>query len=292
MGYVRSVRDMGRQNRAFTLIELLTVIAIIAILAAIILPVLARAKDNAYRNSDMSNMNQIRSALQLYRVDQGAFPPAILGYATLYTTGPNIGQVVPADRLRSFLYNRRIASIQTLRPAYNREQFTATTTAVWPNQDPRALGSAPIFDADGDGDIDANDDIAGARQALGPGDGNVQRIDNTLIPPAPVDAQFYRVSGYDVAEVPLVGGGTRFELRYALFWTGFGLGAGSAQDDPRQLGYDDPPANTVITWNGYYRNWVNGVPNREKRDLVLMLGGATRTVDSRDMHERSWRVTP
>ena len=103
------------RKRAFTLIELLTVIAIIAILAAIILPVLARAKDNAYRNSDISNMNAIRAALQLYRVDQGAYPPALLGYVTLYASGPNMGQVIPADQLKGFLYNKRVPSLETLR---------------------------------------------------------------------------------------------------------------------------------------------------------------------------------
>ncbi len=281
---------MGRRNRAFTLIELLTVIAIIAILAAIILPVLARAKENAYRNSDISNMNQIRSALQLYRVDQGAYPPAILGYATLYASGPQIGQVIPADQLKSFIYNKRVPAIQTLRPAFNRNNFNLITTAVWPNQDPRALGAAPAYDADGDGDVDTNDDLANARQALGPGSGNVQRPNPAG--PGTIDSEFYRMSGYDVAEVPLPGGGTRWELRYALFWSGWGLGAGNAQDDPRQLGYDDPPENTVVTWNGYFRNWVNGVPERNRRDLVLFLGGATRSADSRDVHERSWRITP
>ena len=276
------------RRKAFSLIELLVVIAIIAILAAIIVPVLARAKDNAYRNSDIANMNQIRTALQLYRVDQGAYPPAILGYATLYTSGPNMGQIVPANELKAFMYPKRIQSIETVRPAYDRTSWNLVTTAVWPNQDPRAVGSAPQYDADGDGDIDAADDLANARQAFGPTQ-VVQRPDPNN-PGAFINAEFYQVSGYDVSTVPT--NPMRTELRYAPFWTAWGLGSGSALDNPRQLGYDDPPDDTVITWNSYYRNWTNGTPNHERRDLVLFLGGGARPMDSADVHNRSWRFKP
>ena len=287
------------RRRAFTLIELLTVIAIIAILAAIILPVLARAKDNAYRNSDITNMNAIRAALQLYRVDQGGYPPALLGYATLYTSGPNVGNVVPADQLKAFLYPKRIDSISTLRPAYNRLPAVQISGAVWPNADPRAVGSAPILDLDGNGNITPLDDIAGARQEFGPTQA-VQHIDSNPASPTfgtCVDTTLYAVSGYDLSKVPLPGGGDRFELRYTLFWTSWGFGAcgvgpGNASDDPRQLGYDDPPDGTIITWNSYFRDWTNGVPPHNKRDLALMIGGGARPADSKDMYDRSWRHQP
>ena len=54
---------------AFTLIELLVVIAIIAVLAALLLPVLAKAKDRGIRIQCISNLHQIETALVAYGND-------------------------------------------------------------------------------------------------------------------------------------------------------------------------------------------------------------------------------
>jgi len=56
-------------RRGFTLVELLVVIAIIAILAALLLPVLSKAKQKAWRSVDLNNLKQLGVSVHLYTAD-------------------------------------------------------------------------------------------------------------------------------------------------------------------------------------------------------------------------------
>ena len=61
------------KNKAFTLIELLVVIAIISILATLLLLQLGVARAKARDAKRIADVNQVRSALELYFDDQGKY---------------------------------------------------------------------------------------------------------------------------------------------------------------------------------------------------------------------------
>jgi prepilin-type N-terminal cleavage/methylation domain-containing protein/prepilin-type processing-associated H-X9-DG protein len=143
---------MRKWLSAFTLIELLVVIAIIAILAALLLPALARAREESRRKSCASNMSQIVKACTTYQEPNGDFFPvqwdnmSLLGQEIYRDLVGNDGvgdtlstlSVITQDSRSNFTninnskdgYNNPMQSLALLYPAYidNEKVFRCPST--------------------------------------------------------------------------------------------------------------------------------------------------------------------
>lgn len=81
---------MSRLHSAFTLIEILIVVVILGILAAIVIPQFNDASESAKSSSVRSQLQTIRSQMQLYLNQNGSFPDLAGGWAPLTNRDENV----------------------------------------------------------------------------------------------------------------------------------------------------------------------------------------------------------
>src|SRR5688572_6017564 len=120
------------RRKAFTLVELLVVIAVIAILAVILLPVFFRAKIHTKRTSEIPNMASIQRALNLYKTDQGGFPPLLLQVAEY--DGTILRRL--SEIRRGYLYKSRVDDLTVFHSEGATDtDMSRTVQACWPTID-------------------------------------------------------------------------------------------------------------------------------------------------------------
>ena len=166
----RRSRNHGSRigGRAFTLIELLAVIAVISILAALLLPVLGRAKEAGRSAACLSNLHQIGIALQIYvqgnknhmpvmrdaPFDTNSVPTNTLP-AIDEVLAPELGNTnalrCPSDNERIYERTRSSYAWNSLINGQNADQFQVYTYHFDPHQIPLVFDKEAFHKARGTG---------------------------------------------------------------------------------------------------------------------------------------------
>ena len=133
---IRNIRRAAA--RGFTLIEILIVVVILGILAAIIIPQFTNAADDASISSARTQLQTMRSQVELYRAQLGNYPVAS-GTAVDWTV------LIAADYLRS----------APNWPNNFVESYTASTGDL-----SLTLAAGHAYDINGDGTVDGDDATA------------------------------------------------------------------------------------------------------------------------------------
>ena len=89
------MKAMHKNEKGFTLVELMVVVVIIGILVAIAIPIYNNVTANAKRNTVEGNLRTIDGAIQIYAAEEGSFPTESDGseitgvYLTTWPEGPD-----------------------------------------------------------------------------------------------------------------------------------------------------------------------------------------------------------
>lgn len=88
------MEDRHSKQLGFTLVELLIVVIILAILAAIVVPQLSATTDDANQSAYDTNLANLRSIVELYRQQHGAYPGQVASTGATCVNGAADGGAV------------------------------------------------------------------------------------------------------------------------------------------------------------------------------------------------------
>ncbi|MDD5723219.1 MAG: type II secretion system major pseudopilin GspG [Syntrophales bacterium] len=93
---------MGKNDKGFTLIELMVVIVILGILAGLIMPRIMGRPDEARQAKARIQIESLETALKLYKLDNGSYPTTEQGLQALVEP-PEVGNLAKKWREGGYL---------------------------------------------------------------------------------------------------------------------------------------------------------------------------------------------
>jgi general secretion pathway protein G len=146
-----------KATRGFTLVEILIVVVILGILAAIVVPQFTQASTEAKMNSLCSNLQTLRSQIELYKVQHNDTAPTAANFTTNMTQTSTIAGVASGNKIRTATsaygpYLERVPE--------NPFDNSAAVTAV-ANQAAAGTGAGWAY-VEATGEMFANDSVAHA----------------------------------------------------------------------------------------------------------------------------------
>lgn len=287
-------------TQGFTLIELLVVIAIIAILTAILLPVFASVREGSRQGVAISNLKDIQQKMEQFKLDNHRYPDVLFGYAypgSTMANGLTMAQNAPGGSLAAVYF-------PGLYPAYIKDpnEFTDPNNTLDSNLPPaqQVTGQlavnlvAPCNPSNTNGD-----GLLNGSNSSGCASANAGQV-------VPTTRNFYKLDAYDSGPIVLAGGNkvdnSTFLPRYQLAHEGTVCPAGVSPapgycdssvsttdpDYKRQLRWQNPPADTVVTMTSYH------VQNADKV-LLMFQSGAVKKLKAEDFQVQEgaktfWRL--
>jgi general secretion pathway protein G len=96
-----------KNNKGFTLLEIIVVVFILSLLAAIVAPRIIGRTDDARIAEAKIQIKNFETALKLFKLDNGFYPATEQGLASLVEK-PTVGQIPQKYREGGYLEQRRI----------------------------------------------------------------------------------------------------------------------------------------------------------------------------------------
>jgi prepilin-type N-terminal cleavage/methylation domain-containing protein len=137
----------SNHRRGFTLIEILIVVVILGILAAVVIPQFTNATDDASLSAARTQLQTLRSQIEVYRAQRGGYPTS---------DGSNAGADMDSngfvDQWDDMIDAEVIRSSPTW-PSLFSDTYTAATG------DLQLVLASPYYDVNADGTADATDAV-------------------------------------------------------------------------------------------------------------------------------------